>query len=380
MKKLLFILSLFFFLSLMFVSCEKEQQEVITPISSEQLEMLDYFGALGYNVDSFEFKTDHVFYKRRVAWPMKDILLRARGEYDYTEVEDSDERDPDIIGERQRAISEDNRFDAVRASNVQNIFYYIDPSVWNNLSYSWRNAIDDAAESWNDLTYCRINFVPMAIRAFADIVITTDIDPNIPSDLRNLPSGVITATRGALNGEVGPILSINASYDVYLRKKVLIMGSLGHALGFEPTDGSLGEHVHGTPTTQTNSVMNASPWAASSTFQTGDKRMARLFYPQEYDRPDTYIVSRVGTGTVQIIYRNPNPINKPYYWVRVYKYSASGGYFGSRYFRSTPNAAGIHIIQWGGHGYGYFRFAVRGYNFRRDIRSSKTSRVYVNLY
>ena len=160
-----------------------------------------------------------------------------------------------------------------------------------------------------------------------------------------------------------------------------MMHELGHCLGYRHTGTSDGQHIHGTPTTQTNSIMNPGSSGISNTFQSGDRRAARMYYPSDYTTPVMLSVTRQSAGTVRISYRNNNFISRPYYWIRVYKYNSIGILIS---YTDTPSLTTLsnntHTFTWSGHTAGRtYKFAVKGFNFRKDESSSRTSKFSVTL-
>src|SRR5690606_23382986 len=84
------------------------------------------------------------------------------------------------------------------------------------------------------------------------------------------------------NRRPGHTMTINTKYN-YLNsgyKLFTIVHEMGHIFGLYHTEQRQGIFIHGTPTTDANSVMNSYvlPWNG---FTTGDIRAVQIIYPQE---------------------------------------------------------------------------------------------------
>ena len=368
----------FLLLLLIFSSCQKESivdKELYS--ADDKIEITEYLLDQGYSPDSIQFKTDMVFVNMHAGYMIEELLMNIRGEIipEFPEDPDAADMPADM---RQRGVSDRNN--AVRWSNVDDVRFFIHSSVQADCGNGWVNAIRTAADRWNDLEECEINLVETALQSNADIIVGSEANNVIPTGLQNLPNNAVIAASGSLSGNPGEFISISDNHDGYSRKRRQAMFAFGITLGFEvANNSSVGTHLHGTDFSPNNSVMNVGWFASSNSFTDDDKRMARLFYPDGYHRPSNFAATPLGGGQVLLSYRNTDPIDHPYHWVRMAKYSAGGSILAVRYFESQTTIAGNHSVVWGGQGSGTFRYAVRGCNYRRDAWSSRSSQVTITV-
>ncbi len=347
----------------------------------EDQEILNYLAQEGFNIDEVKILDDFVDYEEDAGWDKADLLRTIRGE-NPEEFIPVDPDDLSIVAldseERQQGIRESNRTDAITKGRVDGLKYFIRPSVQSDCGTAWVNAIDDAADEWNALSNCRVSLTKASSQFGADIVWGSDLDSGLISSHQNLSA--IAKAGFPSSGKAWKWISINDNQDAWGSKLKTAMHEFGHCLGYRHTGTSDGQFIHGTPTTESGSIMlqgsNTSP-----SFQTGDRRAARVYYPESYTTPNSVSVTRASAGTVRITYRNSNFISRPYYWIRVYKYNSLGIYVSHVDIQSrTSNSTGFHTFTWSGHTSGRnYKFAVRGYNFRKDINSSRTSKFSVGL-
>ncbi len=371
----------FSILLLLFSSCSPENMATETEsLQPEEQEILHYLATNDYNVDAVEFLENFVLYEGDTGWDKTALLATIRGEYAESEVIDPD--DPTIIAlegeERQRGIQESNRLDAVLRSEVIDLTFYLRPSLLQHCGADWVTAFQNAAKEWNAISTCLIFFSETTSSFDADIIIGSDIDFGMPSSHRFI-SGIARAGFPS-NGIAWQWISVKASSYTYDSKLKTAMHELGHCIGYRHTGTSDGRQIHGTPYSESGSIMNAGA-NTNPSFQQGDLRAARMYYADRYDEPTNINVRRSSAGIVKITYRNPKYVSRPYYWIRVYRYSASGAYQGYRDFQSrTTNSSGYHTLYWAGHIPGNaYKYAIRGYNFRRDIFSPRSNQYLVVL-
>lgn len=363
------------------MACNSELHDEIN-IDTERQEILDYLESLDYVIDSVTFKDDMVFYETDMGWEREHLLKRSRGEFEMMPVDNPEPLDLTMAVDRQRALLESNMAGALTRQNAANISYFIRAHVAIFLGPGWTSAINNAADEWNELSNCRITYNRVFSENEADIIITTDNDndPNIPTGLQDIPIGAVAATAMPSNGQAFGFIVINDFWYWYTKQKTAIMHEMGHAVGFMHTGTNEGQQVFGTPVNQSNSVMNTTLAQSSSTLRSGDIRMARLYYPNSLPRPTCASVFRQSAGRLRVTYHNPDLINTPYYWVRITKYNLKGALLDDLYVRSTPsNNTGEDTILWDGHGSGQYLFAVRAFNFKRDVWSSRTNQMLVTL-
>ncbi len=377
---MLILLSVFV---LLLASCREENAVVeTTSLNPDEQEIIDYLAANDYNIDEVEFLDDFVVYEEDAGWDKAGLLETIRGE--NIEIIPIDPDDPSIVPlegeERQQGIRESDRTDAVTKGRVDGLKFYIRSSVQSHCGTAWVTAFRNAATQWNNLSNCRVQLTEAGSQFSADIVIGSDLDSGMPTSHQSLPTNTIARAGFPSSGKAWKWISVNDNQDSWGSKLKTAMHEYGHCIGYRHTGTSDGQRIHGTPASESSSIMNQGS-NTSPSFQTGDRRAARVYYPGSYTTPNSISVSRASAGTVRITYRNSNFISRPYYWIRVYKYNSLGIYVSHRDFQSqTSNTTGFHTLTWGGHTSGRnYKFAVRGYNFRRDINSSRSSKFSVGL-
>lgn len=374
-------LMLFLIAVLTYSSCKQEPATDLPNL--EDQEILNYLQEQGFNTEAVKILDDFVDYEDDAGWDKADLLKTIRGEHPE-EFMPIDPDDPSIVDphadDRHRGIRESNRTDAVTKSNVASLTYYIRSSVEDDCGTAWVTSINDAAAAWNALSYCRVGLSRTYSQSSADIVWGSDDDSGMPSSHRNLGSSTVAKAGFPSGGNAWKWISINDTKDTWGSKKKTSMHEFGHCLGYRHTGTSDGQFIHGTPTTETGSIMNQGS-NTSPSFQTGDRRSARVFYPDSYTTPNTITVSKGWSGALKLKYKNSNFLTRPYYWIRVYRYSSSGSYLGYKDFQSrTSNSNGYHTLYWSGLSSGTtYRFAIRGYNFRKDVYSSRSGQYTVTL-
>ncbi|MEO1411377.1 MAG: M57 family metalloprotease [Bacteroidota bacterium] len=366
---------------LLLLGCGQDHPIVETAsLSPEEREIIDYLRTNDYDLDAVEFLEDFVVYEADAGWDKAALLRTIRGENIDPIPIDPD--DPSIVDleaeERHRGIREENRTDAVTKGRVDDLTYFMRSSLGRDCGTDWTAAFRNGAREWNRLAHCRVTLTETTSEIRADIVIGSDLDTGLPTSHRNIPS--IARAGFPSDGRAWGWISVNDNADDWDSKLKTAMHEFGHCLGYRHTGTSDGQFIHGTPSTESGSIMNQGT-NTSPSFQTGDRRSARVYYPEEYTDPNSVSVRRESSGKVRLTYRNSNFITRPYYWIRVYKYTSWGVYLGYRDFKSrTGSSDGFHTLFWGGHTPGRtYKFAVRGYNFRRDINSGRSSKFSVDL-
>ena len=162
--RVLFLLAI---LSLSYSSCKNDSvAELPNP---EDQEILNYLAEQGYDLEEVKILEDFVDYEEDAGWDKEGLLQMIRGEN-----QDPIPLDPELeslADYRQRGIRDANRTDAITRGRVDDIEYFIRPSVQNHLGTFWVNGINNAANNWNDMSTCRVNFIRTFSESGADIVI-----------------------------------------------------------------------------------------------------------------------------------------------------------------------------------------------------------------
>jgi len=173
-----------------------------------------------------------VFYESDMAWYRPDLMKTISGEFILEADNDPDLEDMVFAKDRQQALTDAQRLDAITISNVKNITYFIRPSVLADCGVNWFNVIAVAAADWTALSDCRVNIGRTFSESLADIVIGSDIDTGMPVGFQNLEVGEIALASLPVNGAPGEFISINASLDWMPKKRSTMVHEFGHTLGF----------------------------------------------------------------------------------------------------------------------------------------------------
>ena len=152
---------------------------------------------------------------------------------------------------------------------VTNIDYYLEPSV----PASWKTATRQAIGHWNALNGTRLLLQETTDRSQADVVVNTGYAS---------ANWIARAYLPFSNGQPGNEITINTKYN-YLRatyKEFAITHEMGHTFGLTHTNQTEGEFITGTPTSDPNSVMNATVLAWNG-FTDGDATAVQVLYPAQ---------------------------------------------------------------------------------------------------
>lgn len=376
LKSFVFVLVTIFTISLVITACEQQEMAEVQTVSSEEQEILDFLESQDIHEHDIHFLEDYVLYQEDAGWDKEYLLQAARGEI-LEEVTDPDP-EAEALQSRQRGIPIIVRNDAVRQNRVNSITFFIHSSVQNDCGIAWVNATRDAVVKWNNVSNSRVQLTEVFSSGPADIIIGSDDSSIMPASHRNI--GGLARGDFSQNGRVGEWIAINDAFDGWMHKEKTMMHEFGHNLGYRHTGSTDGEHIHTTATTPTESVMYQSSTSVVNVFTSEDRKAIRMYYPQDLDQPQLISATRVGAGAVRINYRNNSNTNKPYFWVRVYRYNNWGILLGTFNVRARTSATGFHSFVLNGLGTANSRFALRGFNLRRDVNSPITPRsALVNL-
>ncbi|MBL6449413.1 hypothetical protein JMN32_24085 [Fulvivirga sp. 29W222] len=240
-------------LSFYFVSCTHEE-EILTPIPEEPSdELVAFLVSSGFNEEEIKLEED-VFVIN------EDILISKDEVQKYVDGNKSD-----VSG----ASTEHYRGSyLVGNSYVTNIKFYIDSSVPS----SWITAIQGAVNQWNSVNGTKLYMSIVSSSSNANTIIGTGYSSQ---------NWVARAYLPSYNGRPGHTMTINTKYN-YLNsgyKLFTIVHEMGHIFGLYHTDQTQGYFINGTPSVDSNSVMNSYilPWNG---FTSGDVSAVQILYPQ----------------------------------------------------------------------------------------------------
>jgi len=373
---------------LLFFSCQKGGADHFQPEQKkENQEILDYLIDQGFDLDLIDFKKDGVIYDRDAIWPRSYLLSLSRGELQVPPPPvDPDLEISQVASTRQVIYDfEANLQITIASDKVNRLLYFIQPSVAQDCGSAWVNAVRNAIQEWEDISHCRVAFIESNTEAGSDITFASDLDPILPASHLNIPAFTVAAASSPLLGGIpGRYVCINVNPGfIVLKKKAAMMHEIGHTLGFMHLNQvGVGTHLFGTPVFEANSPMNPYIDQWTATFRRGDLRAARLMFPDDLITPSSVSITKFHLipGTVKIRYRNVDFVEKPYYWLRIYKWDANGNFMDYKDVRSnTLDNNGWHTVKWTGHGSGTFQFAIKGFNFKQDVGSWQTVRQTVTL-
>lgn len=200
-------------------------------------------------------------------------------------------------------------------SDVQNIRYYIRPSI-NNCAGGYENEIVSATNYWNNLTGISVTFTRIYNAGQADLQFGCDTDDYFcNSNERDYLCGISgNASADPMNSftrKPGQYISINNIGESDL-KVGRIIHEIGHTLGLAHTDHNLGptHHFQGSRSSDSNSIMNSSVSTDFMSFW--DKNTVRKIWPDYLFAPTNFNVSRIASGRARLTFYNPGSYTRPY--------------------------------------------------------------------
>lgn len=240
-------------LSMSVLSCTQEE-EVITPeIEKPSEELINFLVRSGFHKDEIKLENGIFIIGN-------DILISRE------EVEKYAEGHGSAVSNAQ---TEHYRgYYLVSNSYVTNIKFYIDSSVPSD----WATAIHGAVNQWNAVNGTKLYMSVVSSRSSANTVIGTSYSSQ---------NWVARAYLPSYSGRPGHTMTINTKYN-YLNsgyKLFTIVHEMGHIFGLYHTDQTQGYFINGTPSVDSNSVMNSYilPWNG---FTNGDVAAVQILYPQ----------------------------------------------------------------------------------------------------
>lgn len=164
------------------------------------------------------------------------------------------------------ASTQRKSFYSIARSKASTITLYVDATV----PAVWVTALDKAIVNWNNSN------------SLLKISRTTSTSARIKVSTKYEASGVVaTAAYPDYNGNPGKSIVINTYHNGMdaSQKLFAITHELGHNFGFTHTDGTYGNIIGGTPTSDPNSVMNSRVLSWTS-FTSYDLKAVQTIYPR----------------------------------------------------------------------------------------------------
>ncbi|UYZ63683.1 zinc-dependent metalloprotease [Hymenobacter weizhouensis] len=151
---------------------------------------------------------------------------------------------------------------------VTNIDYFIESSV----SSAWRTATRQGIANWNAVNGTRLFLRETTTRSQADVIVNTSY-----ADANWIAQAYLPYS----NGRPGNTVTINTKYNSLdaSRKQFAMTHEMGHIHGLLHTNQTQGVFIPGTPSSDPNSVMNASVLAWQG-FTAGDILATQIIYPE----------------------------------------------------------------------------------------------------
>ncbi len=352
--------------------------------TADDREILDRLTDAGFAAADLEFKDDFVVYQGDAGWDktaLLSTLRQANTGHTLTSFGKLQHSPEALTDDRQQGISETATNEAVTATTAKVLKYFVRPSVASDCGTPWVTAISSGMTKWNGATYCRIKLTKVTTQATADIVFGSDLDTLMPLSHQNLPATTIALAGFPSAGTPWKWISINDNNDnlASASKIQAMMHEFGHCVGYRHTGTLNGTHIHGTPDSESTSIMN--PVVSTfNVFSTGDLRGMRMYYPDALVKATLLTAVKFDNTTIKVTYKNPQMINKPYFWVRSKLFNASGGLINSGFLTANADPDGTDVFYWINLTPGStYKVSVLGENFRHDVAGPETAAVTVTL-
>lgn len=239
-------------LSISVFSCTQEEEVIEPKVEAPSDELVEFLVKSGFDRNDIKLE-EGIFV-------IDDDILIAKDEVEKY-VKGNKSSISDASTEHYRG------YYLVSNSYVTNIKFYIDSSVPS----SWVTAIQGAVNQWNAVNGTKLYMSIVSNRSSANTVIGTSYSSQ---------NWVARAYLPSYSGRPGHTMTINTKYN-YLNsgyKLFTIVHEMGHIFGLYHTDQTQGYFINGTPSVDSNSVMNSYilPWNG---FTSGDVRAVQIIYP-----------------------------------------------------------------------------------------------------
>ncbi|WPR75500.1 M57 family metalloprotease [Algoriphagus sp. NG3] len=262
----------------------------------QEPEVFEYLKCQGFDLRNVKLYDEHVMIEGDLSIPLEIIRSNIA----------RNSNDPNA----QFVVNEGG---VVAFSNVSPISFFIDGSV-STINGNWAGAIRTAAQSWQNITNCRVSFNEVFTAAQADIVFYADNSMNLPVCGRNIDGYAAAEFPGG--GMPGRWISINRNdlSTTQGNRETVIRHEIGHSLGFRHDDphgnpnpepvnwNGCGNALFGanrlrnTPAIETSSIMRKSvDNNVTVNFTSNDMRAARFLYPDSYTFPAINNIAQFST-------------------------------------------------------------------------------------
>lgn len=249
------MLSILFFAGIFF-SCEKDDVNQVVPDEEEVLQS---------NEDLVKFLESTGFEGRNIVFENGQFIIDGDILISKEEVEKYAAQKAPATNEK---TDHWRSYYLVNNNYVSNITVYIEGSVPS----SWKTATRNAMNQWNSVNGTKLYFTETTNRNAALIRVNTSYSNQ---------NWVARAYLPFYNGRPGDLMTINTRYNSLNSgmKLFTMVHEMGHTFGFYHTDQSQGVFIPGTPSVDSNSVMNSYvlPWNG---FTNGDIDAVQIMYPQ----------------------------------------------------------------------------------------------------
>ena len=237
------------------LSCESKAKEEVAPATTANPEVVQLTSFLA---TSTGIKADHITYDaaQRTFVLDGDVLVTEADARQRLEAS----KGPQTEQWRWNYLVSD--------THVTNIDYYFEADVPED----WKAATRAGINNWNDVNGTTLFLTETSTRSAADVVV------NLGYSIENW---IARAYLPYSNGRPGNTVTINTKYN-YLSpnyKEFTMTHEMGHIHGLTHTNQTRGVFIPGTPSSDPNSVMNATvlPWQG---FTDGDITAVQTIYPE----------------------------------------------------------------------------------------------------